>query len=164
MCTIYDTLRYDGKLAAEKQATLRLKGENGIMKKKFLALQRDIEDQREDIKSLLDCEQRLYDKIKGLEKDIQGHKKEINEREETIQVMRVNHTYTLYYYMPYFTIFTPLPPPTPSQVYTPRYIHIYTTCTPYKHLLCIYLHPPLCTYVYNLFTHHPRIRRNGSTT
>ena len=135
MCTIYDTLRYDGKLAAEKQATLRLKGENGIMKKKFLALQRDIEDQREDIKSLLDCEQRLYDKIKGLEKDIQGHKKEINEREETIQVMRANHTYTLYYYMPYFTIFTPLQPPTPfSGIYTPLYTylhHMYTHTNTY---------------------------------
>ena len=129
MCTIYDTLRYDGKLAAEKQATLRLKGENGIMKKKFLALQRDIEDQREDIKSLLDCEQRLYDKIKGLEKDIQGHKKEINEREETIQVMRANHTYTLYYYMPYFTIFTPL-----HHLHLLKYIHpaIYIS-TPHVH-------------------------------
>lgn len=73
------------QLAAEKEATLRLKGENGIMRKKFSALQKDIEDQREEIKSLLEKQQQLYEKIKGLEKDIQGHKKEINEREETIQ-------------------------------------------------------------------------------
>ena len=64
---------------------MRLKGENGIMRKKFSALQKDIEDQREEIKSLLEKQQQLYEKIKGLEKDIQGHKKEINEREETIQ-------------------------------------------------------------------------------
>ena len=55
------------------------------MRKKFSALQKDIEDQREEIKSLLEKQQQLYEKIKGLEKDIQGHKKEINEREETIQ-------------------------------------------------------------------------------
>jgi septal ring factor EnvC (AmiA/AmiB activator) len=73
------------QLAAEKEATLRLKGENGIMRKKFSALQKDIEDQREEIKGLLEKQQQLYEKIKGLEKDIQGHKKEINEREETIQ-------------------------------------------------------------------------------
>ena len=140
MCTIYDTLRYDGKLAAEKQATLRLKGENGIMKKKFLALQRDIEDQREDIKSLLDCEQRLYDKIKGLEKDIQGHKKEINEREETIQVMRANQSYLhpLLLHALFDHIHTSTTTYTFSSIYTPLYTylhHMYTIQTPIMHLL-----------------------------
>jgi WD40 repeat protein len=77
--------KYEGKLAAEKNATLRLKGENGLMRKKFSALQKDIEDQREELKSMLEKQQQLYEKIKGLEKDIQGHKKEINERDETIQ-------------------------------------------------------------------------------
>ena len=136
------------------------------MKKKFLALQRDIEDQREDIKSLLDCEQRLYDKIKGLEKDIQGHKKEINEREETIQVMRANQSclHPLLLHALFYHIHTSTTTYTFSSIYTPLYTQAYTTCTPYKHLLCIYLHTPLCTYVYNPFTHHPRIRRNGSTT
>ena len=32
----------------------RLKGENGIMKKKFSALQKDIEDQKENIKEVRD--------------------------------------------------------------------------------------------------------------
>ncbi|RHZ25586.1 hypothetical protein DYB31_010496, partial [Aphanomyces astaci] len=83
--------KYDAKFLDEREATLRLKGanidlcENGIMKKKFTALQKDIEDQKEEIRSLQEKGKELYENIKGLEKDIQGHKKEIREREETIQ-------------------------------------------------------------------------------
>uniref|UniRef100_H3GFR1 Uncharacterized protein n=1 Tax=Phytophthora ramorum TaxID=164328 RepID=H3GFR1_PHYRM len=77
--------RYELKLSDEREATLRLKGENGIMKKKFSALQKDIEDQREEIRSLEEKGKELAENIRGLEKDIQGHKKEIREREETIQ-------------------------------------------------------------------------------
>lgn len=77
--------KYEVKLTAEREATLRLKGENGIMKKKFSALQKDIEDQREEIRSLEEKEKELIENIRGLEKDIHGHKKEIREREETIQ-------------------------------------------------------------------------------
>ncbi|GLD97629.1 hypothetical protein PINS_up006319 [Pythium insidiosum] len=78
-------MRYEAKLQEEREATLRLKGENGIMKKKFSALQKDIEDQKEEIRSLEEKGKELFENIKGLEKDIQGHKKEIREREETIQ-------------------------------------------------------------------------------
>jgi WD40 repeat protein len=76
--------RYDNKLNAEREATLRYKGENGIMKKKFSALQKDIEDQREEIKALLEKEKELYEQIKSLEKEIQAHKREIRGRDETI--------------------------------------------------------------------------------
>ena len=54
--------KYDAKLVSEKEATLRLKGENGIMRKKFHALQKDIEDQREEIKGLLEKQQQLYER------------------------------------------------------------------------------------------------------
>lgn len=37
------------------EATLRLKGENGIMKKKFSALKKDIEDQKEELKAMVCC-------------------------------------------------------------------------------------------------------------
>ena len=43
------------------------------MRKKFSALKKDIEDQREELKSMVEKQQQLYEKIKGLEKDIQGH-------------------------------------------------------------------------------------------
>ena len=77
-------MKYEGKLAAERKATLRLRGENGFMKKKFDAMTKDVNDQKEEIASLKEKEKELYESIKGLEKDIQGHKKEIREREETI--------------------------------------------------------------------------------
>ena len=75
----------EAKLHAEREATLRLKGENAIMKKKYVKLQEEIKAGVEDINKLKNAEKDLYEQIKGLEKDIQGHKKEIREREETIQ-------------------------------------------------------------------------------
>ena len=52
--------RYETKLSAERDIGLRLKGENGIMKKKFNALQKDIEDQRDEIKTLFEHKKELY--------------------------------------------------------------------------------------------------------
>ena len=46
------TKEYRKKLEAERDATLRFKGENGIMKKRFTALVKDIEDQKEEIKQV----------------------------------------------------------------------------------------------------------------
>eukprot|EP00002_Diphylleia_rotans_P000166 TRINITY_DN1008_c0_g1_i4.p1 TRINITY_DN1008_c0_g1~~TRINITY_DN1008_c0_g1_i4.p1 ORF type:complete len:1179 (-),score=303.89 TRINITY_DN1008_c0_g1_i4:414-3950(-) len=76
--------KYEAKLAAERDTCLRYKGENGIMKKKFSALQKDIEDQKEEIKLLFEQKKELYSQISALEKDIAGLKKEIKERDETI--------------------------------------------------------------------------------
>ena len=47
-------------------------GENGIMKKKSVLLQRDIEDQKEEMKHLLLKERELHDQIKILEKEVSG--------------------------------------------------------------------------------------------
>ena len=53
-------VRYGSKLNFEKELGLRLKGENGIMKKKFSALQKDIEDQREEIRTMFAHKKELY--------------------------------------------------------------------------------------------------------
>lgn len=45
-------------------------GENGIMKKKSVLMQRDIEDQKEEMKNLLVKEKELHDQIKMLEKEV----------------------------------------------------------------------------------------------
>lgn len=45
-CDHHDRNRFESQLAAEREATLRYKGENGIMKKKFTVLTKDIEDQK----------------------------------------------------------------------------------------------------------------------
>ena len=52
--------RYEGKLTAERDMGLRLKGENGIMKKRFSALQKDIDEAREECKALFDQKKELY--------------------------------------------------------------------------------------------------------
>ena len=76
--------KYEAKLATEREAALRLKGENGIMRKKFTALQKDIEDQKDEISGLFHNKKALHEHIGSLEKDIAGLKKEIRERDETI--------------------------------------------------------------------------------
>lgn len=62
--------RFEAKLAAEKKTTLLLKGENGIMRKKYAQLSKSIADQRDEIKVLKDKEKELRDTIRNLDKDI----------------------------------------------------------------------------------------------
>ena len=76
--------KYERRLAAEREIGLRLQGENGNIKETFTVLQKDIEDQREEIKQLYEQKKELYQTISSLEKDIVGLKKEIRERDETI--------------------------------------------------------------------------------
>ncbi|XP_048457939.1 cilia- and flagella-associated protein 57 isoform X3 [Rhincodon typus] len=78
-------IKYERNLRDEKEANLRLKGETGIMRKKFTSLQKEIEDKQGEIEKLKSEHQKLHGVIRSLEKDIQGLKKEILERDETIQ-------------------------------------------------------------------------------
>ena len=68
---------YESKLITEKRLTQKLRDENGLSKKKFAQLTKDVEDQKEEMASLRDREFDLRESIKNLEKDVQGHKKEI---------------------------------------------------------------------------------------
>ncbi|KAK1340089.1 hypothetical protein QTO34_018653 [Cnephaeus nilssonii] len=77
--------KYEKKLRDEKESNLRLKGETGIMRKKFSSLQKEIEERANDIESLKGEQMKLQGVIKSLEKDILGLKREIQERDETIQ-------------------------------------------------------------------------------
>ncbi|KAJ3000403.1 Cilia- and flagella-associated protein 57 [Globomyces sp. JEL0801] len=77
--------RYEKKLKDEREIVLRLKGENGIMRKKFNTLQGEIDTHKGEISKMYNEEKKLHSVIKSLEKDIAGLKKEIHERDETIQ-------------------------------------------------------------------------------
>ncbi|ELK31134.1 WD repeat-containing protein 65 [Myotis davidii] len=77
--------KYEKKLRDEKESNLRLKGETGIMRKKFSSLQKEIEERANDIESLKGEQMKLQGVIKSLEKDILSLKREIQERDETIQ-------------------------------------------------------------------------------
>ncbi|KXJ18311.1 cilia- and flagella-associated protein 57 [Exaiptasia diaphana] len=77
--------KYERRLREEKEANLRLKGETGIMRKKFTSLQKEIDDYKAEIQRQHNENNKLQGVIKSLEKDIYGLKKEIQERDETIQ-------------------------------------------------------------------------------
>lgn len=69
--------RYETKLKEEKEIVLRLKGENGIMRKKFNSLQGEIDTHKGEISKMYNEEKKLHSVIKSLEKDISGLKKEV---------------------------------------------------------------------------------------
>ncbi|XP_060062057.1 cilia- and flagella-associated protein 57 isoform X2 [Erinaceus europaeus] len=77
--------KYEKKLRDEKESNLRLKGETGIMRKKFSSLQKEIEERTNDIEMMKGEQVKLQGVIKSLEKDILSLKREIQERDETIQ-------------------------------------------------------------------------------
>ena len=69
--------KFEKKLREEKEAVLRLKGENGIMKKKFNTLQNEIDAHKVEIAKMFGEEKKLHSITKSLEKDILGLKKEV---------------------------------------------------------------------------------------
>lgn len=76
---------YERRLKEERESGLRLKGDNGILRKKFKSLHADIEAAKAR-RAEMEAEQaKLHQHIKALEKDILSGKKEIEERDETIQ-------------------------------------------------------------------------------
>ena len=77
--------KYERRLRDEKETNQKLKGETGIMRKKFTSLQKEIDDHKDEIKKYQLETTKLNNVIRNLEKDIAGLKKEIQERDETIQ-------------------------------------------------------------------------------
>ncbi|KAJ3219703.1 Cilia- and flagella-associated protein 57 [Dinochytrium kinnereticum] len=77
--------RYEKKLRAEREEGARLKGENGIMRKKFNTLNKDIEDNKNEIQRMREDEKKLKGVIAMLEKEIATFKKDMAERDELIQ-------------------------------------------------------------------------------
>lgn len=76
--------KYEARIKFEEEASVALTHEHTVMKRNLQMLNKDTEQQVEEIKRLKDKEDRLVETIHSLEKDIQSHKKEIREREETI--------------------------------------------------------------------------------
>jgi WD40 repeat protein len=72
---------YEQKLVLSRETTLKYKGENSMMRKKYAVLQRELEDMKEETRQLLDKEKELHDNIKMLEKEVSAHKKEIKSKD-----------------------------------------------------------------------------------
>ena len=71
-------LKFERKLKDEHEFSLRLKGENGIMKKKFSSLQKEIEELKLEVNKKYSDEKKLHTAMKQYDKDIQGYKKEVS--------------------------------------------------------------------------------------
>jgi hypothetical protein len=68
---------FEQRLVLEQETTTALKGEHAVMKKKYQVLQKEAKDLEEGIKGRGMLEKQLRDVVKGLEKDIVGHRKEV---------------------------------------------------------------------------------------
>ncbi|CAH2050452.1 unnamed protein product, partial [Iphiclides podalirius] len=76
---------YEAQLKEEKDANVRLKGETGLMKKKLIAANKEIDEFKHQV-SQLKAEHKQFQKvISTLERDVADLKKEICERDGTIQ-------------------------------------------------------------------------------
>lgn len=82
---LMSTSRYEKRLRAEREEGARLKGENGIMRKKFDTLNKDIDDNRAEIQRMKENSKKLDGVIQLLEKEILQLRKEMSERDEHIQ-------------------------------------------------------------------------------
>ncbi|KAJ8285212.1 hypothetical protein GJAV_G00023590 [Gymnothorax javanicus] len=77
--------KYERILKEERDTSMRLKDETGIMRKKFSSLQTEIGEKNQETEKLRLEQQKLQGIIRSLEKDIVGLKREIHERDENIQ-------------------------------------------------------------------------------
>ncbi|XP_015123643.1 cilia- and flagella-associated protein 57 [Diachasma alloeum] len=81
---------YESLLYEERQANLKLKGEAGVLRNKYAANQKEIEDLKRNV-SHLQGEQHQYQRtIEQLEKDVMDLKGEISERDAAIQEKEKN--------------------------------------------------------------------------
>lgn len=76
--------KYEQILKTQKETAAHLKGENGIMKKKFTSFYAEIETHKTEIERMQDECKRLNEIISKLEKNINGINREIMIREEMI--------------------------------------------------------------------------------
>jgi len=77
--------KYENLLYEERQINLKLKGEAGVMRNKFMASQRDVDDLKRQVHRVQGEYAQFHKNIQDLEKQITDLKKEISERDATIQ-------------------------------------------------------------------------------
>eukprot|EP00094_Tigriopus_californicus_P008583 TCALIF_08273-PA protein Name:"Similar to WDR65 WD repeat-containing protein 65 (Homo sapiens)" AED:0.08 eAED:0.08 QI:0/0.28/0.12/0.75/0.42/0.37/8/0/1160 len=76
--------KYEKQLRFEKDANVRLRGESGVLKKKYHNSIGEVEDQRANIQKATHDNQKLQQSIRNMEKDMTDLKKEVRLRDETI--------------------------------------------------------------------------------
>ncbi|XP_045500621.1 cilia- and flagella-associated protein 57 isoform X1 [Colias croceus] len=76
---------YEVQLKEEKDANVRLKGETGLMKKKLISANKEIDEFKHQVLQLKAEHKQFQKVISTLERDVADLKKEISERDNTIQ-------------------------------------------------------------------------------
>lgn len=76
---------YENLLYGERQANLKLKGEAGMMRNKYMASQKDVDDLKRQVHRVQGEYAQFHKSIQDLERQIPDLKKEISERDITIQ-------------------------------------------------------------------------------
>ena len=76
---------YERRLKSEQENSMRMKGDNGILRKKFKSQKTEIDDQKRKREDMEKEQNKLHQHIRALERDILSGKKEVEERDETIQ-------------------------------------------------------------------------------
>ena len=66
--------RYESKLQVEKKLAVTLKGENGLMRKRFNGLEKSIDEQKSEIRRLYEAQDTLYSTTATHEKHMQAFK------------------------------------------------------------------------------------------
>ncbi|KAM0726478.1 Cilia and flagella-associated protein 57 [Formica fusca] len=77
--------KYENLLYEERQINLKLKGEAGLMRNKFMASQRDVDDLKRQVHRVQSEFAQFHKNIQDLEKQIAELKKEISERDAIIR-------------------------------------------------------------------------------
>lgn len=76
---------YENLLYEERQINLKLKGEAGVMRNKFMAGQKDVDDLKRQAQRVQGEFAQFHKNIQDLDKQIMNLKREISERDATIQ-------------------------------------------------------------------------------
>ncbi|XP_012224330.2 cilia- and flagella-associated protein 57 [Linepithema humile] len=76
--------KYENLLYGERQINLKLKGEASVMRNKFMASQKDVEDLKRQVQRVQGEYTQFHKNIQDLEKQIADLRKEIGERDATI--------------------------------------------------------------------------------
>jgi len=77
--------QYERILKEERETSLHLKGDNGILQKKFKSMVQEIDEQKAKREEMEGEQKKLLAHIRALEKEILSGKKDCEERDETIQ-------------------------------------------------------------------------------
>jgi predicted nucleic acid-binding Zn-ribbon protein len=79
---------YERKLRHEREINAKLKGEAGIMRKKFQTMQKEIEEQKNEVQRLHTDITKLTNTIKSTEKEVVQLQKSLVDR-ETANMLKV---------------------------------------------------------------------------